>query len=51
MTDIRHLMKECPKCQTIWMKTVGCSHVICGSKTNIKDYLRVKSILRYEFKI
>jgi methionyl-tRNA synthetase len=50
MTDIRDLIKECPHCNTIWMKTVGCHNVVCGSKIAVKDFSS-KKVLKYNFQI
>jgi hypothetical protein len=51
MTDIRDLIKECPNCGVLWMKTEGFGMVTCGAINNEKDNLDEKKILKYNFKI
>jgi ribosomal protein S27AE len=49
MSDVRDLIKECPKCGLIWMKTLGCNTVTCGQKASYKDYQYLKKTLKYSF--
>jgi hypothetical protein len=51
MNDIRDLIKECPNCHELWMKTEGFSMVTCGEKIYHMDNLDQKDVLKYNFKI
>jgi hypothetical protein len=50
MTDARDLIKKCPHCSLIWMKTVGCPNLYCGTQVGAKDYLKSK-LRRHTFQI
>lgn len=53
-TDIRDMLKQCPKCGIIWMKDNFCNNnrMYCGNRPyNYFDYFSNKSSYRYCFSI
>jgi hypothetical protein len=44
MKNIKDLIKRCPICKTIWIKTEGCTNVTCGKKISEKDNLYLKKV-------
>jgi Zn-finger nucleic acid-binding protein len=49
--DIRDLIKACPHCGLIWMKTLGCNKITCGKKVVYKDNHYQKNMYRHLFTI
>lgn len=48
---IRDLIKRCPNCKEVWMRTEACSVTTCGRRpTNFLDYSK-KSKFSYYFEI
>lgn len=44
--DVFKLIRECPKCNLIWILAEGCNKGACGGVTTVKD---VSSKIRYKY--